>query len=449
MPVIGAGGNRYAGDHREGESKQVFSCRDQRPARRSKHGYLRYLPTLCAAAIDARRWRDCWSLVARVDVEVQPASRRLRRAAIQWTGARRLLRSANMTAPGRRRRSPRWCRFGRAGPRPSPNIGTCPAAIRESGGFGDCSPPAPPATLIVCLLMVTAASLPPMLPNISLAWPGFGMMSAFAATSGYFCARLTDGLVLLRPSFSIAGPSGEVNASCTRSAFTTARVGQFLPAAFAEFATIEGEHGTRVRAGMLASSCLRNRASLPGSFPLADVLIALCCFGTGKGASGSGSASRTCTAAALAAAAPGARARLPRLGLAVLANRHRPDPEAMTLTFGPICMTVNELTWHPWKTPSRPFRRVDDRRPFLPALRLHRATVERREALTARDRIRMQACRCRRRTPPLRRSPAAARASNCRQARAAAHPPAWRGPRPGPRRLPSWPWRPARTAPIT
>ena len=39
----------------------------------------------------------------------------------------------------------------------------------------------------------------------------------------YFCARLTEVSPLLRPSFSMAGPSGEVNASCTCSGLTTAR----------------------------------------------------------------------------------------------------------------------------------------------------------------------------------------------------------------------------------
>ena len=57
---------------------------------------------------------------------------------------------------------------------------------------------------IVCLLMVRAASLSPILPNIRLARPGFGMMSAFAAAAGIFCARLTDVSPLLRPSFNMA-----------------------------------------------------------------------------------------------------------------------------------------------------------------------------------------------------------------------------------------------------
>src|SRR6185295_4533905 len=97
-----------------------------------------------------------------------------------------------------------------------------PGGRSSIGPFGDCGPPAPAAILMVCLLIVSDASFGPILPSISLACPALGMMSALAAACGFRCTRLTVVSSLARPSFSMAGPSGEVNASSARSAVTVA-----------------------------------------------------------------------------------------------------------------------------------------------------------------------------------------------------------------------------------
>src|SRR6266702_3663285 len=113
--------------------------------------------------------------------------------------------------------------FGLAGPPGAFSVyGYLPGGRSIVGPLGDCGLPAPAVTLMVCLLMVTATSLPPMLPNISLARPGFGITSAFAAAAGFFCARLMLVSPFWRPSFSTAGPSGEVNANRTWSGLATA-----------------------------------------------------------------------------------------------------------------------------------------------------------------------------------------------------------------------------------
>ena len=105
--------------------------------------------------------------------------------------------------------------------------------LRSAGAGGD---------LDGLLVDASGTSLPPILPNTSLACPGVGITSAFAAAAGYFCARLTEVSSLLRPSFSTAGPSAEEKASLTWSGLTTARSADFLPSALAEFAAVEGEH---------------------------------------------------------------------------------------------------------------------------------------------------------------------------------------------------------------
>src|SRR5665213_826146 len=68
------------------------------------------------------------------------------------------------------------------------------------------------------------------------------MTSAFAAAAGIFWARSTDVSSLLRPSFRVAGPSGEENASSTWSGFTTARSAVSFHPSFAEFAAIKRQH---------------------------------------------------------------------------------------------------------------------------------------------------------------------------------------------------------------
>src|SRR5262249_24119637 len=82
-----------------------------------------------------------------------------------------------------------------------------PGGSSSLGPSGDFAP-APAATLIVCLLMVTTASPGIMLPNSSLAWPAFGRMPAFSASAGLRSASATVVSPSLRPSLSVAGPSG-------------------------------------------------------------------------------------------------------------------------------------------------------------------------------------------------------------------------------------------------
>jgi hypothetical protein len=86
-------------------------------------------------------------------------------------------------------------------------------------------------------------------------------------------------------------------------------------------------------AGTLASSSLRNGASLPGIFAV-PIEVMVRCFGTGNAESGS--ASRV-SATALPA---GAVDVLP--GAAVAFAITSPDPSALTRTLGPICMAVND-----------------------------------------------------------------------------------------------------------
>ena len=173
------------------------------------------------------------------------------------------------------------------------------------------------------------------------------MTSAFAATAGYRWTRLTEVSPLLRPSCSTAGPSDEANASLTWSGLNHRAVRRFLPPELAEFAAIEGEH--RVQAGGHAGLQVpAERGIAAGHFPVAHHAHAALFRHRQRG-----------IWAQPRYPAPPPRwldsrwrpaVPLPDLAAAMT----RPDPLALTLTLGPICMAVNESDLPPLENPSRP-----------------------------------------------------------------------------------------------
>ena len=93
-------------------------------------------------------------------------------------------------------------------------------------------------------------------------------------------------------------------------------------------------------AGTLASSSLRNGASLPGIFPV-PIERMVRCFGTGNARIGlgfEGLRRPPCAGSLVRSDVPAPSALAAILAFAIT----RPDPSALTLTLGPICMAVND-----------------------------------------------------------------------------------------------------------